>query len=121
MDGLRLMWSAGLVSKAQWQGAEDFRRDLELSTGASDKNTTGIRSASIPEPGQVQLDAIARMRGATKAVGQILSPILNWIVVEGKALRPFYVACRMRHQTAEKMAVEMLDKLADYYSGPYKK
>ena len=120
-DGLRLMCNSGLVSRSQWQAAEDFRRDMELSTGATEKNDSGIRSSGTVEPGQVQLDAIARVRGATKAVGPILNPILNWVVIQGRALEPYYLAQHIGHAKAEKQATDMLDRLADYYSGPCRK
>ena len=102
-DGLRLMCNSGLVSRSQWQAAEDFR------------------SSGTVEPGQVQLDAIARVRGATKAVGPILNPILNWVVIQGRALEPYYLAQHIGHAKAEKQATDMLDRLADYYSGPCRK
>lgn len=116
-DGLRTMLMRGQITGAQWNGADKYRTDLAIASGASDRTPGGARGNPGYGPTERQLDAQTRVRGATQAVGLIHAGITSWVIVSGGTIAGYAEGKRIGKETASLWLYAALDRLADFYSG----
>jgi uncharacterized protein DUF6456 len=106
----------GLVTESHLRAAVRYRDDYETGIeGATPPKDEGQSSAGPGAGMDARLDAMARFRQATQAVGQRLSRILVAIVLGLEDVTRYAASVRINRHIAMGYLIAALDRLAEFY------
>lgn len=120
-DGLHVMWKRGNLTYPQWLAADRFRDDWALAGGAriDTPDQAGVRVSGNPAlmgPGDNQMNASVRVRGAWAAAGEAAHGVVSWVVVGNGTIDDYAEACAVGKERVRDLLKDALDRMADFYT-----
>ena len=98
---------------------DDYQRGFEGAEPGHGRSMEAVSGGFLPGAGppERQLDALARFRAATLAVGRWERPALGYIVIENGSLVGLEGALGVSYETARQMLLAALQGLVEFYEG----